>query len=103
MLVDTPGMREFGLLGIRDGLEENFADFRDLSTRCRFASCTHTREPGCAILEAVQTGVVAEDRYHSYLKLRKEADHYNLSHAEKRRKDKDFGRYVKSVMKHRKH
>jgi len=102
MLVDTPGMREFGLLGIGDGLEENFSDLRDLSTQCRFGNCTHTREPGCAIVEAVQNGDVGEDRYHSFLKLKKEADHYNLSHAEKRRKDKDFGRFVKSAMKQRK-
>jgi ribosome biogenesis GTPase len=101
MLVDTPGMREFGLLGIEEGLDENFSDIRDLSLECRFADCTHTREPGCAIRRAMEAGDLGEDRYQSYLKLKKESDHNNLSHVEKRRKDKDFGRVIKSVMKHR--
>ena len=102
MLVDTPGMREFGLVDAGDGLVENFQDIGELSTQCRFANCTHSREPGCAIREALQAGMLDEERYQSYLKLRKESDHHGLSHVEKRRKDKNFGRYVKSVMKHRK-
>jgi ribosome biogenesis GTPase len=101
MLVDTPGMREFGLLAIGEGLDDNFSDIRDLSLECRFANCTHTREPGCAMREAIQAGTLSEERFQSYLKLKKESDHHTLSQLEKRRKDKDFGRYVKSVMKHR--
>lgn len=102
MLVDTPGMREFGLLGIQQGLDDNFADIGALALQCRFSNCTHTREPGCAIIEAIGAGTLDVERFQSYLKLKKEADHHDLSNLEKRRKDKNFGRYVKSVMKHRK-
>jgi putative ribosome biogenesis GTPase RsgA len=46
MLIDTPGMRELGLLGTSEGLDDSFSDIHDLSLACRFANCTHTKEPG---------------------------------------------------------
>src|SRR5512143_1320014 len=73
MLIDTPGMRELGNIGAGSGLEESFTDIGDLSKRCRFANCTHTREKGCAVLAAVENGTVRRDRYESYLKLAKES------------------------------
>ena len=101
MLIDTPGMRELGLLGASDGLDDSFSDIHALSLNCRFANCTHMREPGCAVLQAIQADELSEDRYQSYLKLRKESEHYNMSYVEKRKKDKDFGRHVKAVMKNK--
>jgi ribosome biogenesis GTPase len=101
MLIDTPGMRELGLVGASDGIDDSFSDIHALSLNCRFANCTHMQEPGCAVLEAIEARELSEDRYQSYLKLRKESEHYNLSYIEKRKKDKDFGRHVKAVMKHK--
>ncbi|MBN2322295.1 MAG: ribosome small subunit-dependent GTPase A [Spirochaetes bacterium] len=103
MLIDTPGMRELGLLGTSDGLEDNFSDIHDLSLVCRFSDCTHTQEPGCAVLIAVEAGDISEERYRSYLKLKRETEYHDLSYVEKRKKDRDFGRFIKSVQKHRKH
>ncbi len=100
MLVDTPGMRELGLLGASDGVEDSFSDIQDLSLSCRFPDCTHTREPGCAVLMAIEAGDLREDRYQSYLKLKKETEYHDLSYAKKRKKDKNFGRFIKSVKKH---
>jgi ribosome biogenesis GTPase len=100
MLVDTPGMRELGLLGTSDGLDDSFADVHDLSLACRFADCTHSGEPGCAVATAIEEGVLCRERYESYLKLRKETEYHGLSYIEKRKKDKDFGRFIKSVKKH---
>jgi ribosome biogenesis GTPase len=100
MLIDTPGMRELGNIGVSSGLEESFADIEDLSKNCRFTNCTHTQEIGCALLIAVKNGTVREDRYQSYLKLMKESEYNELSYVEKRRKDKKFGQFVKSTMKH---
>lgn len=102
MLIDTPGMRELGNIGAGSGLEESFADIRGLSKTCRFANCTHTQEAGCALLEAIENGALQADRYQSYLKLMKESEYNELSYAEKRRKDRKFGRFVKTVMKHHK-
>jgi len=99
MLIDTPGMRELGLMGAGDGLDDTFVEIREHSGNCRFADCTHTEEPGCAVLLAVENGILSEDRYQSYLKLRKETEFHNLSYAEKRNKDKSFGRFIKSVKK----
>lgn len=99
MLIDTPGMRELGLLGARDGLDDTFIEINEHSGKCRFADCTHTEEPGCAVRLAVDNGTVSKDRYQSYLKLKKEAEYHDLSYVEKRRKDKSFGRFIKSAKK----
>jgi ribosome biogenesis GTPase len=97
MLIDTPGMRELGNIGVSSGLEESFADIWDLSKNCRFANCTHTQEVGCALLNAIENGTLRADRYQSYLKLMKESEYNELSYVEKRRKDKKFGQFIKSV------
>ncbi len=68
-IIDTPGMREFQLW---EGDVSMFADVEALSSQCRFRDCGHQSEPGCAILEAVERGELAEDRWHSYQKLAKE-------------------------------
>jgi ribosome biogenesis GTPase len=99
MLIDTPGMRELGNIGVSSGLEESFADIWRLSKECRFANCTHTQETGCALLNAVKNGALREDRYQSYLKLLKESEYNELSYVEKRKKDKKFGQFVKATMK----
>jgi len=99
MLVDTPGMRELGLLGAGDGVEESFSNIQDLSSTCRFSDCTHTREPGCGVLAALEAGDLSEERYRSYLKLKKETEYNDLSYAEKRKKDRSFGRFIKSAKK----
>ncbi len=53
LLMDTPGMRELGLLGATDGVDQNFEDILLLAVNWRYGDCSHTREPGCAILAAV--------------------------------------------------
>jgi len=101
MLIDTPGMRELGILGASGGIDDSFADIRELASRCRFADCTHTQEPDCAVIMAVESGGLSEERYRSYLKLKKESDYHETSYVEKRRKDRAFGRFIKSAMKHK--
>ncbi|WP_396202163.1 ribosome small subunit-dependent GTPase A [Gemmatimonas sp.] len=72
-VADTPGLREVGLWGI-DAREiaQCFPEFRPLIHDCRFADCTHTVEPECAIKEAIRHGTVGRGRYESYVKLREE-------------------------------
>ncbi len=102
MLVDTPGMRELGLLGAGDGLSQGFEDILEFSMNCRYANCSHTQEPGCAVLDAIARGELKQERYFSYTKLTKESAYHEMSYVDKRKKDKAFGRFVKSVMKHKK-
>jgi ribosome biogenesis GTPase / thiamine phosphate phosphatase len=99
MVIDTPGMRELGTIGMGNGIDQSFADISDMAKDCRFADCTHTIEEGCSILSAMEDGVLTKDRYESYIKLMKESEFHEMSYSEKRKKDKNFGRYIKSVMK----
>ena len=99
MLIDTPGMRELGLLGVSDGVNQGFEDIVGLSANCRYANCSHTQEPGCAVLTAVSNGELSKDRYSSYMKLRKESQYHEMSYVDKRKKDRAFGRFIKSAMK----
>lgn len=101
MLIDTPGMRELGLLGTGAGLDSSFADIQELARACRFADCAHAEEPGCAVRAAIEAGELDEARYQGYLKLRKENEYHDASYVERRKKDREFGRYVNSVMKHK--
>ncbi|MBM4314233.1 MAG: ribosome small subunit-dependent GTPase A [Deltaproteobacteria bacterium] len=99
MLIDTPGMRELGLVGAGDGVNAGFEDVAKLSAECRYADCSHQHEPGCAVQAAVKRGELSEDRLSNYLKLRKESDFYEMSYLDKRKKDKAFGRFIKSYKK----
>jgi ribosome biogenesis GTPase / thiamine phosphate phosphatase len=102
MLIDTPGMRELGLLGVGDGLDDTFYDIHEQSASCCFADCTHRDEPGCAVRLARENGTLSEDRYQSYLKLRKETEFHDLSYVEKRKKDRSFGRFIKTAKRNMK-
>jgi ribosome biogenesis GTPase len=69
VLIDTPGMREFGLLDDAGGIETSFADVAVFAERCRFRDCAHENEPGCAVLAAVESGELPPERLASYRKL----------------------------------
>lgn len=99
MLIDTPGMRELGVMDAHDGIDAGFDAFSTLAAHCRYANCTHEHEPGCAVRDAVERGEVEEDRYSNYKKLKKESAYYGMSHLDKRKKDKAFGRFMKSAKK----
>ncbi|MBO5666831.1 MAG: ribosome small subunit-dependent GTPase A, partial [Firmicutes bacterium] len=75
MVIDTPGMRELAMWDNAEGVETTFADIEELAESCRFADCTHTSEPGCAILAALEDGSLDEGRWNSYLKLKTELEY----------------------------
>ena len=102
MLIDTPGMRELGLLGVSDGVNQGFEDIIELSGHCRYANCSHTQESDCAVLTAVTNGELSEERYSSYMKLKKESEYHEMSYLEKRKKDRAFGRFIKTAKKNMK-
>lgn len=99
LVIDNPGMREFGVLGAAEGLGVSHSDITALSSSCRFRDCSHTGEPGCAVAEAVQSGAIKREHLENYLKLTEESEFHQMSYAEKRKKDRDFGKFVKSVKK----
>jgi ribosome biogenesis GTPase len=72
LLIDTPGMRELQPWADESAVDGAFDDIAAAADGCRFADCTHTSEPGCAVLEAVASGELAEDRLENYRKLLRE-------------------------------
>ena len=98
LLVDTPGMKELGLIGVGASIDDSFSDIHELSKRCRFNDCTHSVEVGCSILAAVRSGSLDKARYQSYLKLIKESQFHEMTYVERRKKDKQFGRMIKTAM-----
>jgi len=97
LVVDTPGMRELGLLDAADGLDDTFSDVAELARRCRFADCRHGSEPGCAVRAAVEQGDLDDARFRSYVKLRREESFHTMSYVERRRKDREFSRQTRAV------
>lgn len=73
LLIDTPGIREIEPWDAAPGLDDVFADVAGVATACRFRDCTHEREPGCAVREAVAEGRLVAERYQSFQKLQAEA------------------------------
>jgi len=102
MIIDTPGMRELGNFSIKTGLDETFPEIIVLSEKCHFNDCTHVGEKGCAVLEAVENGQLPDDRYQNFIKMTKESIFNEMSYLEKKRKDKQFGKLCKDVMKSKK-
>jgi len=102
ILIDNPGMREVGVTDAVGGLETTFDAIVRLSSSCRFSDCTHTTEKGCAVLEAVEKGLLSRASYENYLKMEMEKARFQASIAEKRKKEKAFGKMCKEGMKYRK-
>jgi ribosome biogenesis GTPase len=99
VLIDTPGVREFGLAVDHPEVLAEMLEISDYAGSCRFADCTHTGEPGCAVIQAIDDGLLKRDVYESYLKLRREARHFSTAEHEKRKRDKSFSRLVEEVKK----
>jgi ribosome biogenesis GTPase / thiamine phosphate phosphatase len=103
LLIDNPGTREVGIAGSDMGIENVFDEIGRFSQNCKFSDCTHTNEPGCAVLKAVNERVINEDKYNNYIELKKESDFYKMTELEKREKDRKFGKFVKKALQELKH
>jgi ribosome biogenesis GTPase len=99
IIIDNPGMRELGVISNEAGLENTFNEIDELSDQCKYKDCTHTVEAGCAVLEALESGKISEERYNNYIKLYKESQYNEMSYVDKRQKDKKFGKFFHSTMK----
>jgi ribosome biogenesis GTPase len=74
-LIDTPGIKGFGTFDMeREEVSHYFREIFRISDDCRFGNCTHTHEPGCAVLQAVSEGRIAESRFNSYLSMLEDKD-----------------------------
>ncbi len=102
ILIDNPGMREVGIADTAGGLEMTFDAILEYAEDCRYKDCTHVHEEGCAVLEAIENGELDEDAYTNFRKMEKEKQHFETNAVERRKKDKQFGKMVKRIMKQKK-
>lgn len=102
IVVDTPGMREVGLTDQNQSLELTYDQISELAKSCKYADCEHINESGCAVLEAIDNGDLLEDVLINYQKLKREQDHFSSSIQEKRKKSKEFGKMIKTILNEKK-
>jgi ribosome biogenesis GTPase / thiamine phosphate phosphatase len=101
-LVDTQGIRELQIIDVKAGVDEVFADVVALSAECRFADCRHETEPGCAVRAAIEAGSLEAGRLERWRKLAAEEAHNTISLAERRSRDRAFGKMARRAMKDKK-
>lgn len=99
ILIDNPGMREVGIADTSSGLETTFDIIISLSKDCKFKDCTHTKEIGCRVLDAVEKGEIDTASYENFLKMEKEKAYFESNLADRRRKEKVFGKIMKQYKK----
>ncbi len=99
VLIDTPGIKVFGVTNDDANSLADVLNISDFEGQCRYADCQHVNENGCAVIAAVENGQLDADVYESYLKLRREAQHYSASEHEKRQKGKALAGVIKDMKK----
>ena len=99
LLIDTPGMREVGILAVNDGMADNFDDIHELALQCKFSNCGHDNERGCAVLLAIKEGPLQLERYQNYIKLKAESERNDQLKSRKGKKIKAFGHGIHHAKK----
>lgn len=102
LLMDTPGMREFGVTNDDEGSDSLFPAIEEFASNCRYSDCTHMIEEGCAVLDALNTGELEQALYDSYVKLIKEQRRFSIKAEDKKRINRQFGKLTKEAKDYRK-
>jgi ribosome biogenesis GTPase len=102
IIIDTPGMKELGVTEDTEGLQTAFQEIYDMTLKCRFSDCTHVNESGCAVIQALNDGIIDKDSLENFRRLLKEQERFTLTIAEKRKKDREFGKMARNVLKEKK-
>lgn len=104
-IIDTPGMRSLGMYGVSEGLGQSFSDIEEFFGRCKFTDCKHQTEPGCAVMKAIEDGIISRERWESYNQLKNEAkysDNKASYLAQKQQFHKSLSRQTRQKEKYRK-
>ncbi|MFA6338690.1 MAG: ribosome small subunit-dependent GTPase A [Candidatus Paceibacterota bacterium] len=99
IVIDNPGMREVGMTDAVVSIDNFFDEITALAEKCKFADCTHVHEPDCAVLAELNSGRLSAEKYSNYINLRKESEFYEMTELERREKDRQFGKFVKTGKK----
>lgn len=102
LIIDTPGMKEFGI-ALEEGLQTGglFPSIDEFSRNCRYADCTHTSEDGCAVIDAFENELLDPAAYNSYIKLMKEQKRFEIRAGDRKRLGKQFGKMVREAKEYR--
>ncbi|KKP70697.1 MAG: hypothetical protein UR69_C0003G0036 [Candidatus Moranbacteria bacterium GW2011_GWE2_35_2-] len=99
IVIDNPGIREVGIADANAGINSIFDEIEIFAKKCRYVDCTHIHEPDCEVLKALKGGALDEDKYSNYINLKKETEYFEMSRSEKRKKNRDFGKFLKRAKK----
>ncbi len=99
IIIDTPGMRELGVTENSEGIKTTFQEIYDISLKCKFTDCKHINEKGCAVIEALKKGNIDKDSFENFQKIQKEQERFQITVAEKHKKEKEFGKMLKNYKK----
>ena len=101
IIIDNPGMREVGITDASSGLEMTFEVITELSNNCQFSDCTHIHEKNCAIIKAINNEELDANAYDNYLRMEREKQFFEATQQDKKRKDKNLGKLIKSAQKNK--
>jgi ribosome biogenesis GTPase / thiamine phosphate phosphatase len=99
IIIDTPGMRELGMTDNPEGIKTTFQEIYDFSLSCKFPDCKHINETGCAVLKALNEGLIDPDSLENFQRLQKEQQRFQTTIAERHKRDKVFGKIMKNYKK----
>lgn len=99
IIIDTPGMRELGMTDNIEGINTVFEEIYNLSLKCKFSDCKHINETDCAVLKAIDEGLIDRTSLENFQRLQREQQRFQTTVAEKRRKERIFGKILKNYKK----
>ncbi len=99
IVIDNPGIREVGMADTQVGVDNIFDEITNLATECKFIDCSHTSEPGCNVLKALNSNSLNAEKYANYINLKKETEYYEMTESERKEKDYKFGKFLKKAKK----
>jgi ribosome biogenesis GTPase len=102
IIIDTPGMKELGITDDSEGIKTTFSEIFELSLKCKFPDCTHTTEQGCAVKEGLETGIIDSHSLDNFRRIQREQQRFSATEAERRKKDKAFGKMAKNILAEKK-
>jgi ribosome biogenesis GTPase len=83
-------------------LKTTFKEIYDLTLKCRFPDCTHTNEKGCAVTEAIKQGIIDSHSLDNFRRMQREQERFTTTEAERRKKDRAFGKMAKNILQEKK-
>jgi len=99
IIIDTPGMKELGITDNIEGIKTTFQEIFELSLKCKYPDCKHINVTGCAVIEALNNGIIDKDSLDNFIKIQNEQQRFQTTIVEKHKKDKVFGKMMKNYKK----